>query len=117
MGSSSKRVGKKMWSTDNMDFFPAIKKRMELSHLQQEITIVSKLRRFQKDKYHVFSHLWLVDYNIDTLKPAHVSALKAKMKLSQRTKETDRRGRKQGEGGGGRICITSNICLYENVLT
>ena len=106
-----------MWSTDNMDFFPAIKKRMELSHLQQEITIVSKLRRFQKDKYHVFSHLWLVDYNIDTLKPAHVSALKAKMKLSQRTKETDRRGRKQGEGGGGRICITSNICLYENVLT
>lgn len=61
---------------------------------------ISKLRQSQKGSYHVFSHLWFVDFNVDTLNCVWVFALKAKIKLSQGTKENNRRGKEERKREG-----------------
>lgn len=96
---SSRGMGKKMWSIDTMDFFSAINKYDVISFTTGGNNI-NKLRQSQKDSYHVFSHLWLVDFNVDTLNCVWVFALKAKIKLSQGTKETNRRRKEERKREG-----------------
>lgn len=62
--------------------------------------------------------MWFVDFNVDTLNHVCISALRAKIKPSQVTKEANKRRKeeKRRVGEHGRICIACNIPMYENVL-
>lgn len=63
--------------------FLAIKKKevilfeRELTETQLEIIILSQLSQSQKDKYHVFSYLWITD----TQNPMYINDMSIKMKL------------------------------------
>lgn len=63
--------------------FLAIKKKevilfeRELTETQLEIIILSQLSQSQKDKYHVFSYLWITD----TQNPMNINDMSIKMKL------------------------------------
>lgn len=63
--------------------FLAIKKKevilfeRELTETQLEIIILSQLSQSQKDKYHVFSYLWITD----TQNPMYINDMSIKIKL------------------------------------
>lgn len=63
--------------------FLAIKKKevilfeRELTETQLEIIILSQLSQSQKDRYHVFSYLWITD----TQNPMYINDMSIKMKL------------------------------------
>lgn len=79
--------------------------------------ILCQVSQSQKDKYRIFSPLWLVDF-IQLQKASNVYAMSIEMKLCKRTKRLRAVGRvrrKEGKGQGSGRMLSVHYILTQNL--